>query len=503
MEPIPVKLPPGFFRNGTEYESAGRWYDGNLVRWDTGGRLRPIGGWRRVLAGGASLTGKARSILGWRGNNGFRYVAVGTNTKLYIGSGGSYADLTPSAFVTGRPDAIEGPGYGAGTYGREGYGDRRTNNTLILDAATWQFDTWGENLVAVFSADGRMLQWSPTSGGLPTAVTNAPTNCIGVLSTDEGHLIALGPAGNRRKVQWSSQGDNTIWTPADTNSAGSRTLKTAGNIITGRLVGSQPMIWTSVDAHVLDYLQYPLVYGNRKVGERCGIASPNAVVADENSAIWMGNSQFFRYDGSVQPLDCEVSDYVFNDMNKLQRSKIFATTNGQFNEITWFYPSANSIENDRYVTLNRSLKPWRWYFGQLPRTCWLDAGMLQYPVAVDPNGVIWEHEIGYLADGASRSASIYAQSGPAEIGNGAQIIYANLMLPDATGGSAFQVRVKTRGAPGAPEATFGPYPFVGNVEGYVPVRFAGRQVSLKLEQIQDADWSFGKPRFKSGAGGRR
>lgn len=502
-EPVPVKIPPGFFRNGTEYESAGRWYDGNLVRW-VDGRMRPWGGWRRVLANSATITGAARAILGWRGNNGFRYVAIGTNSKLYVGSGGSYSDLTPVGLVTGRADAVEGPGFGVGPYGREKYGKRRANDVLILDAATWSLDTWGENLVGVLSSDGRLFEWAPTGGVLPAAITNAPTGCIGVLVTDEGHMLALGPGTNRRKVQWCSQGDDTIWTPSATNSAGSRTLKTNSNIVAGRLVGTQPVIWTGADAHVLDYLGYPSVYGNRRIGIGCGLVAPGAVVADESSALWMGRGSFFRYDGTVKPLPCEVGDYVFNDFNRLQQSKVFATINSRFNEVTWFYCSAASTEIDRYVTVNRNLTPWRWYFGQLPRTCWLDADMLQYPLAVDPNGVIWEHEYGFLADGASRNSSIFAQSGPAEIQNGGRTLYANLMLPDVSPGStAIQVRVKTRQAPMGPESSYGPYPFVPNSEGYVPVRFSGRQAALKIEQLQDADWSLGTQRFLTGLGGKR
>lgn len=502
MDLVPIKLPPGFFRNGTEYESAGRWFEGNLVRWDKG-RMRPVGGWRRVLAGGATLTGKARAILGWRGNNGFRYVAIGTNEKLYIGAGGNYADLTPTALVTGRPDAIEGPGYGVGPYGAEAYGRQREDNVLVLDAASWVLDTWGENLVGVLSSDGRIFEWSPTGGTLPAAISGAPTECVGVLATDEGHLLALGPGTNRRKVQWCSQGDNTLWTPADTNSAGSRNLKTTGNIVAGKLVGSQPAIWTSNDMHVLDYLGYPNVYGNRKIGDGCGLIAPGAVVTDESSALWMGSGSFFQYDGSVKPLPCDVADYVFGDMNLLQRSKIVGSTNSKFGEVWWFYPSAGSLENDRYVKVNRNEKPWAWTFGELPRTCWMDAGMLQYPVAVDPDGVIWEQEYGYLADGASRNSLVYAKSGPAEIGNGGRIIYSNLMLPDVEGETAIQLRMKMRTAPQATETECGPYSLVGNAEGYVPVRVAGRQAAVYVEQIDDANWSLGRTRFKIGTGGQR
>ena len=51
---IPLKLPPGIYRNGTQYQSAGRWYDANLVRWYDG-TLRPIGGWRKRTHNGSNI----------------------------------------------------------------------------------------------------------------------------------------------------------------------------------------------------------------------------------------------------------------------------------------------------------------------------------------------------------------------------------------------------------------------------------------------------------------
>jgi hypothetical protein len=306
---FPIKVPPGFFRNGTNYESAGRWYDGSLVRWHDG-RIRPIGGWRRVLAGGATLTGAARAIIGWRSNKGFRQCAIGTNTHLYAGTGGAYADITPNTLVPGRRDGIEGPGFGVGPYGAESYGTQRVDNVIALDASSWSFDLWGENLVCVLDSDGRIFQWSPITGGDAAVIANAPIDCLGVLVTDEQHLIALGPAGNRRKVQWCSQFDNTLWTVADTNTAGSRTLQTTGNIVTAGRVGAVPLILTGEDAHVLDYLGPPLVYGNRRVGQGCGGISRHCLVTDESAGYWMGLGGFFTYDGTVKPLPCEVQDYV-------------------------------------------------------------------------------------------------------------------------------------------------------------------------------------------------
>ena len=63
MALIPLKIPPGVYRNGTEYQSAGRWFDANLVRWFEN-TLRPIGGWRKRST--SQMTGSCRGIITWR-----------------------------------------------------------------------------------------------------------------------------------------------------------------------------------------------------------------------------------------------------------------------------------------------------------------------------------------------------------------------------------------------------------------------------------------------------
>jgi hypothetical protein len=98
MALLKLQIPPGFFRNGTEYQSMGRWYDGNGIRF-TEGTKRPIGGWRAVADGTTASTqitfsGSARAALAWQANDGQNYLAVGTHTKLYTFSEGSLNDAT-------------------------------------------------------------------------------------------------------------------------------------------------------------------------------------------------------------------------------------------------------------------------------------------------------------------------------------------------------------------------------------------------------------------------
>jgi len=60
MPLVPLDIPAGVYRNGTEYESKGRWFDTNLVRWREG-RLEPVGGWEQFDTTQSALDGKART----------------------------------------------------------------------------------------------------------------------------------------------------------------------------------------------------------------------------------------------------------------------------------------------------------------------------------------------------------------------------------------------------------------------------------------------------------
>jgi hypothetical protein len=207
----------------------------------------------------------------------------------------------------------------------------------------------------------------------------------------------------------------------------------------------------------------------------------------------------------VQPLPCDVQDYIWANINWTQTAKIYGEINSRFNEATWHFPSLNSIENDSYVTFNYRMNVWTFGIGSAlgARTTWLDRSPFPLPLAVDPSGIVYEHETGFLANGVSRVGQIFAQSGPAEIGSGDKIIYANLMIPDGSNIQALTMTSKTRFAPLGPETAVGPVPLMPNAEGYVPVRFAGRQAAIRLDAVADADWSIGSTRLKVAGGGGR
>lgn len=442
------------------------------------------------------MTGVSRGMLTWRTNADERYIAAGTPTKLYsMNEGGTLKDITPTTFTSGITDATLKTGYGYSTYGSSAYGVARPDLGAIVPATTWSMDSWGEYLVACSSADGQLLEWqlgfvTPTKA---IAIVNAPTSCEAVMTTAERFVFALGASGNPRKVSWCDQENNTVWTPSATNQAGDFEINSVGSLKCGKRVRGINLLFTDVDVHVATYIGLPYVYSFEKAGSGCGVISSQAVAAIDTAAIWMSKSGFWVYDGYVKPLVSDVGDYIFQNINYNQSSKVYAVHNSKYGEIIWFYPSSASNENDSYVVYN--YREGHWAIGSLARTAGTDRGVFTNPLMISTDGYIYEHEVGYAYDGSVP----YAESGPYEIGNGDNIMSVRRVIPDEQTLGEVVVSFKTRMYPMATETTYGPYAAAQPTD----VRFAARQVKVRYTGNVLEDWRVGVNRFDVVAMGKR
>lgn len=502
MSLIPLKLPAGISRNGTDYEQSGRWRDANLVRWHNNS-LRPIGGWVERPVSGDALSGVARGMLAWVDNSDNSNLAVGTNTNLYyISEGGTSYDITPSGFTTGDASASTNTGYGGGYYGGTSdstdedslYGQEQPSSGVFQEVTTWSLDNWGEYLLAMTPDDGKLYEWDLDTNGVADQVSNAPVDNRAMFVTEERFVFCLGAGGNPRKVQWSDQEDNTSWTASDTNQAGDFELQTTGQIMCGVRMKGRSLILTDNDAHTATYQGAPFVYGFERVGTACGVSSRKTLVAIDEGAFWMGKQAFFMFDGSVaKELPCEVSDYVFDDLNKDQITKAFAVHNSQFGEIWWFYPSDSSNEVDKYVAFD--YKENHWEIGELDRTSGIDSGVFRHPIWIDASNDLYNHETGYTHGGATP----FAETAPISLGNGDQIMKVNKLIPDEATQGQVKVRFKTRFYPNDTETSHDLLT-MGNP---VSTRFTGRQVRMRIEGNGNNNWRVGIMRIEARPGGRR
>ena len=409
MPLVPLKLKAGFYRNGTEFDASNRWRDGSLVRWRDGS-LRPIGGWQTFKDG--FCANPVRGAHAWESNNGTTYFAAGSHNELtaMLGSGTVY-DITPATMSTGREDAGLNLGFGGGFYGTGYFGTQRPATGTYSEATSWSLDNFGQFLVGVHYDTGTLVEWQLGSSAVAAPVSNAPTNNLGLVVTEERFIFLLGAGGDPRKVQWCDKEANTTWTPAATNEAGDFTLQTAGQIMQGLNTRGQTLIITDSDAFSAKYLGPPYVYGFNRVGTSCGAVSRMSAVDTDMGAFWMGQKGFFSFDGNtVRELPCEVHDYVFDDINVNQQSKIWAFSNTEFSEVWWFYPSSDSLEINRYVAID--LLENHWLIGNLSRTGGVSRGVFRTPIMCGERVETITHNV-TVADDSGNKYYISGYSGSA------------------------------------------------------------------------------------------
>ena len=495
---IKLELPPGMLQTGTVYQALGRWYDGNLIRWQMDGEVwatQPIGGWAARLT--AAITGKCRCIWQWVDNDTVRWMALGTHSKLYVctPSDQTAHDITPVGFTAGYADAAAGGGYGSGDYGEGTYGTPRLDVAAVQPASMWCLDNFGGLLVGVMAEDAVVYSWDPNTGTrtAAAAVSGAPTGTALVV-TEERFLFVLGAAGDNRKVQWCDQEALTTWTASATNQAGDQTLVTPGKLMCGRRIRGGTLLWTDQDVHLATYIGQPLIYSFQRVGDLCGIISRGAAVTVDSRAFWMGANRFYMFDGITRPMLCDVADGVFSDFNTTQRTKVVAYHDPQYNEVWWLYPSGASTEIDRAVVYNYAGNFWSVH-EDFSRTAAFTRGIFGNPVMVDADGAVYDHETGYSYD----SATPTARSGPYELGQGDRILKAKRLIADEKTAGDVRVSFKVRDWPNDAETTYGPY----TIDNPTDVRFAARQARIIVEGVASTSWRWGIPRVDVIEGGKR
>jgi hypothetical protein len=328
-------------------------------------------------------------------------------------------------------------------------------------------------------------------------------------------------------IRWSGQNDPYNWTPDPTNQAGFARLSHGSQIITTVQTRQEIVVFTDSSVYSLQYLGPPYVWAPQLLGDNVSIMSPNAAVIGSGVIYWMGVDKFYVYDGRVQTLNCDLRRYVFQDLNQEQALQVFCGTNEGFNEVWWFYCSANSNLIDKYVVYNYLEKVW--YYGTMARTAWLDSGLRAYPLAAIYNsttgtGNLVNHEQGINDNATGTTAAIdaYISSSEFDIGDGHNFGFVWRVLPDLTFGnstnsptSAVPVVTMTlygltnsgsgrTSSANQPVSSANAYDITEEFTGQIYTRMRGRQMIFKVGSNQiNTTWQLGAPRIDIRPDGRR
>jgi len=386
----------------------------------------------------------------------------------------------------------------------------------------------------LLDAAGNEINTSSSGTGTVSLIVDVPTVQNNITVSDASRfLLAFGcndygsSTLDPMLIRWSAQDDIYNWTPDPTNQAGFTRLSHGSEIVAVVQTRQEFVVFTDVSIYSLQYLGPPYVWASQLLGDNISIMSPNSAVIASGIVYWMGVDKFYSYDGRVQTLNCDLRRFVFSDLNQEQDLQVFSGTNEGFNEVWWFYCSANSSTIDRYVIYNYLEKIW--YYGTMSRTAWLDSGLQSYPIAANYvtatlTGNLINHETGLNDNTTGTAVAIdaYISSSEFDIGDGHNFGFVWRVLPDLTFESATStpsgalptVAMTLQGLANSgsgvtstasqPVAKSNTYVITEQFTGQIFTRMRGRQMIFKISSNQiNTCWQLGAPRIDIRPDGRR
>jgi hypothetical protein len=347
-----------------------------------------------------------------------------------------------------------------------------------------------------------------------------------LVSQNDKHLIAVGavPFGSTSAadfdpllIRWADQDTPGDWTPSTTNTAGDLRISRGSRIVRAMPTRQEILVWTDSHLYALQFLGTSDVFGLQEYADNISIASPRACTTAANVTYWMGQDKFYAYTGRVETLPCSLRNHVFNNFNLNQAEQVVCGTNEQWNEVWWFYPTADSDYNNAYVVYNHLERIW--YYGSIERTAWLDTAVRFYPQAANTTGggstgYIYEHENGVNDDTVAMTSFI--QSSDFDLDDGDRFMLTRRMLPDIgfEGSTAttpeVTLQLRPRNFPGSAvrvdpaDSQRVINTSVGVYTDQVFIRARARQMALKVTSDQlGVQWQLGAPRLDGRPDGTR
>jgi hypothetical protein len=376
---------------------------------------------------------------------------------------------------------------------------------------------------------GAEVNTSSSGTGTVSIIVDVPTVQNSIVVSDTSRFVIVFGCNDYGSaildpmlIRWSAQDDIYNWTPDATNQAGFVRVSHGSEIVTTVQTRQEVLVFTDSSVYSLQYLGPPYVWAPQLMGDNISIQGPNAAVIASGIVYWMGVDKFYSYDGRVQTLNCDLRRHIFADFNQAQSAQVFAGTNEGFNEVWWFYCSANSSSIDRYVIYNYLEKIW--YYGTMARTAWLDSGLSDYPLAATYSNNLVYHEQGLNNNETATTTAIdaYISSSEFDIGDGHNFGFVWRVLPDLTfenaenspTGAVPSVAMTLYGLANSgsgvtstasqPVAKSSTYVITEQFTGMIFTRMRGRQMIFKISSNQiNTVWQLGAPRIDIRPDGRR
>lgn len=472
----------------------------------------------------SSFGGPTFEVVSVQGINNFfiSVTSVAASTESNQGSGIAFFLL-----ATGQSNPIQGLGYGAGIYnagvsttGERAWNQPAESSNIIFLGTQWSLDNFGEDLLAARQG-GSLIHWDANASLAPvrsSIVGTAPSkiNSI-VISPNDRHVIALGTEEfatsvfNPLLVRWSDQEDYANWIPSVSSTSGELQLIDGTRIVGGVRGRNAILVYTDNALYTLQFVGPPFIFRMAQVGTNCGLIGSHAAIDVGGRTYWMGDTDFFMFDGSVKKLDCTIRRFLYDDFNMTQKSKVFAGLNSEFHEIIWLYPKSGSNEPDGYVIYNYMENTW--VYGSNFYTTFIDdsvflntvaTGAVTGNVSATNPQFIWYNEPTSVFSGDSQPLTSFIESADIDIGDGDDIMFIDKIIPDYTintGTIKFSINIKDY--PAGTTKEVGPFDITDATQK-IDMRARGRQANFRVSTSDlNTSWKWGSVRVAIQPAGKR
>lgn len=270
-----------------------------------------------------------------------------------VTSGGGASTTYQKEIADGQLNASLGQGYGMGLYGAGLYGVSKLSTSGMVYPRIWFAAAYGEDIILTAGNQTGLYVWDGDTSAAPALVSGAPA-AINYSFVSNNIVVTLGAAGIGNHIFASDINNYTQWTSSSTNQVFEDYIEGASRFISHVNVSGTNLLFTENQTYTFRYIGLPLIWEIRQKSGVIGIISPMARCTVNDTAYWMGDKNFYMWNGGnveIIPANSQkqstILRYVFDNLNYAQKSKSFAWYNKDFNEVWFHYPSQGSNECDR------------------------------------------------------------------------------------------------------------------------------------------------------------
>jgi hypothetical protein len=342
----------------------------------TGGTLYTNGTYTNVtLTGGTGVGAKATVVVSG---------AAVTSVTITTG-GGAYL---PGDVLSAAAASIGGTGSGFSV-------PVATSDDLFTPSSVhlWQFDSLydsqgaganflvahpGHNLAEIDSTVNTAVLGGPLNGLVLTPLKDiSGTSPTGDAIEVSGGVVVLHPYvfvyGDNGLIKNSVAGNPFDWNGADANETNVASTKIVKGLpVRGGTNSPSGLFWALDSLIRVSYNPTTITVGGTAqtfywrydiISSQSSILSSQCVIEYDGIYYWIGVDRFLLYNGVVKEVPNAFNqNYFFDNLNYVQRQKVWATKVPRFGEIWWFYPDGNSEECNNCIIYN------------VRENCWYDGG---------------------------------------------------------------------------------------------------------------------------------